>query len=351
MRIVFMGTPEFAVPSLDALCAAGMAPALVVTQPPARRGRRSHEEPTPAAAAARARNLDVLETDNVCDGDAFARVAALKPDLVVVVAFGQILRKNLLDLPAHGCLNLHPSLLPKYRGAAPVAWAIMDGVTASGISIIKLVKKLDAGPIVAQEPFAIGPDETAADANARAAIAGAAILARVVGDYAAGRPPAERVQDDALATYAGMFTKEHGEVDFNKPARAVWNQIRAVQPWPRASAWHRPADGGAPSRLILWRALVDDAATVGSRVPEEPARAAASAGVSKGAERSDEAAGSPAPGTILSVFPDGIRVACAPGVLTLTELQAEGRSRQPAAEFLKGHPVALRDTFTARLNS
>ncbi len=313
---VFLGSPDFAVPSLKAMCAGGIAPALVVTQPSARRSRRGEPEPTPVGRAAIELGLPLLETESASTGEAFDQIAAIEPDACVVVAFGQILRRSLLKLAPLGCLNVHPSMLPKYRGAAPINWAMMDGVSDSGVTVMRLVKRLDAGPVLAQAPFQIGPEETAPEALARAAVAGAELLSDVLARCAAGNPPVPQEQDEALATYAGLLTPEHGEVDFDKPARRVWDQIRAVQPWPRANTTvHRPG-GESPVRLVVWRA----------RVLEE----AGDAGV--------------ATGTVVGVCAEGPVVACGAGKLVLTELQLEGRRRSPGADFLRGFgmPVGTR---------
>lgn len=317
MKIVFLGSPEFANPSLRALVQAGLAPELVVTQPPARRNRRGEARSSPVGEAAKELGLPLLEEAKVSVGDAFDQIAAIKPDIAVVVAFGQILRKSLLALPKHGCINLHPSMLPKYRGAAPINWAMIDGVRESGITVMRLVKKLDAGPVLLQRPFEIREDEVAAEALDRSALIGAEMIVEVVQSFASGSPYPEVVQDETQASYAGLFKKEDGALDFNLPANRVWDRIRGVQPWPGAYAQHLPKDAErSPQRLIFWRAKPDES------------------------NASDAE-----PGTIIEASSEGVRVACARGTILLTEIQREGKPRRAASDFLSGYAIAPGERF------
>ncbi|MCK6439131.1 MAG: methionyl-tRNA formyltransferase [Planctomycetes bacterium] len=316
MNLVFMGTPAFAVPSLEALVAARFRPSLVITQPSARRSRRGEAERSELGAAAVKLGLDVMESEKISATPEFEKLTALKPDLIVVVAFGQILRKNVLTLPRFGCINLHPSKLPAYRGAAPIQRAIMDGVETSGITVMKIGVKLDAGPILAQKDFPISPEETAEEAGVRAAKDGAAMIVDVVRAYASGTPPKETPQDDALATYAHMLAKEDGAIHFDRPANRVWDQIRGVTPWPRAYTYH-PGKRGV-TRLIVHRA--------------EPATNTSGA----------------APGTITAINQRGIEIACATTSLVLTRLQAEGKPVREAADFLRGFPMEPGERLSAR---
>jgi len=315
---VFFGTPEFAVPTLVALCEAGFAPALVVTQPSKRRSRRGEAEPSPVAAAAISRGLPVLETENTAEEPALSRLKEIAPKLGIVVAFGQILRKVVLNLPTHGCINLHPSMLPKYRGAAPINWAMLDGVTDSGITVMRLVRKLDAGPILLQQPFHIPTTETADETLSRAATSGATLVTQVVRAFSDGHPPVEVPQNDADATYAGMLGREHGQIDWSRPSNRVWDQIRGVQPWPRAEAVLARADSSV-ERILVWRA--------------EPLATGGGASV---------------PGTIVALETKAIVVACGQATaIRLTELQTEGRRRMDAEALLRGWKVAVGERFLA----
>lgn len=313
---VFFGTPEFAVPLLERLCAEGLAPGLVVTQPTKRRSRRGEPEPSPVALAAGRLGIDVLETEDTSQPDSLERIRAAKPALGIVVAFGQILRKSVLNLPRFGCINLHPSMLPKYRGAAPINWAILDGVTESGITVMRLVRKLDAGPILMQRPFRIPRDETADRTLGRAATEGASMLASVARQFAEGHPPMEVPQNDADATYAGMLSREHGMIDWSRTADRVWDQIRGVQPWPRAETHLTGSDGGR-ERLLIFHA--------------EPMAGTGATGV---------------PGEILAAGADGIVVCCGGGTrLLVTEIQCEGRRRMAVEQALNGLAVRPGDRF------
>lgn len=308
MKTIFLGTPDFAVPSLRALVAAGLSPALVVTQPSKRRVRRGQLSHSPVGEAALELGLELLECERIAKNEAFERVSEIAPELMIVVAFGQILRKPVLQLARHGCINLHPSMLPQYRGAAPIQRAVMDGVRESGISVIQLVRALDAGPILKQVPFALGENESAAEALERAADAGAALIVEVVQAIAAGRGPVPQAQDDALANYAHMLTKEDGAIDFAAPVAQVHNLIRGVTPWPGAFTHHH----GGLLKVHQARVLSNS----------RPAAAA---------------------GTIVGLGKDGMDVACGDGVLRILEVQAENRPRRLVADFLNGAKIALGD--------
>lgn len=315
-RSIFLGSPGFAVPSLRALAEAGLTPSLVVSPPSRRRSRHGKPAPTEVGAAAAELGIPAFETENTSSPEAMARFSELAPDLAIVVAFGQILRKGFLNLPKHGCINLHPSLLPKYRGAAPINWAILDGETETGITVMRLVRKLDAGPILAQAPFSIPSHETADQALERAAIVGAAMIVDVARRFADGRPPEALPQDDSLATYAGMLSKEHGFIDFSRPAYRVWDQIRGVQPWPRATTRHLSGSGSSAT-ITIWRAEPQKAHCAETRI-----------------------------GRIVSVSAEGIDVVCGQGsMLRLQELQIDGRRRLLARDFIKGYRIEAGDSL------
>jgi methionyl-tRNA formyltransferase len=299
MRVIFLGTPEIAVPTLRALASAPeFKPQLVMTQPDARRSRRGGAEPSPVARASAELGLPCEAVENVSTGEAFARLLAAAPDIIVVVAFGQLLKQRVLDLPRHGCINLHPSSLPKYRGAAPVQRAVMEGVVESGLTVMQLVRKMDAGPILLQRPWRMDTDKDAAELLAEAAGLGAPMILEVLRhiDTMEARP-----QDESAATFAPLLEKSDGELHFARTANELHNRIRAVQPWPKAEAW---VEREAPVRVIVRRASVTQ--------------------------------GHGAPGSVLAVTTEGIVVACGDGALLLREIQLEGKPVCPARDVANG---------------
>ena len=300
MRLVFFGTPAMACPALARLASqAEFRPLAVFTQPPARRSRRGAPEPSPVGATAAAIGLPVHEVQSVNEGPALEALRALAPEVIVVVAFGQILKRAVLELPVYGCLNFHPSLLPRYRGAAPVQRAVLEGVVDSGLTIMRLVRKLDAGPILLQQPWRMDPAKDAEELLAEAGERGAEMLLDVLRDLPRLAP---QPQDDAQATFAPPLDKPDGELRFGRSAAEVANRIRAVQPWPRATATLLQPAG--PKRVLVYGPQL---------VPGEGP-----------------------PGTVLRVDGAGIVVACAPGAVCLRELQLEGKPRLPARDVANG---------------
>ena len=251
LRIVFFGTPAFAVPSLDALLASRHSVVGVVTQPDRPRGRGQRTTASPVKDAATAAGILVLQPQSVKMPDFATGLAALGADLAVVAAYGQILTEQLLTTPRLGMINVHASLLPKYRGAAPVHRSIIDGEPATGVTIMRVVKALDAGPMMAVETLSIGPNQTSDELERDLARVGAELLVTVVDDIAAGRSH-ETPQDHALATYAPRLTKDDGRVDWNWPALRIHNLIRGLHPWPHAVTF---ANG---QRIILHRSRPSD---------------------------------------------------------------------------------------------
>lgn len=313
MRIVFMGTPELAAVSLRRLIgAAGFEVDAVVTQPDQPKGRGLKLTASPVKEVARQANLPVLQPQRAREEHFIQQLAALKPDLIAVAAYGQILPKAILDLPRFGCLNVHTSLLPKYRGAAPIQHAILNGDAETGVTIMKMDVGLDTGDILTQERTAIEPSDNSQTLHDRLANIGADLLARTIPQYVSGaiqpRPqPAEGV------SHAAKIKKQDGEIDWTQPARVIWNRVRGLVPWPGAFT-HLPAE---PHALLLkiWEA--------------EPM------------DRSGE------PGRILQADKNGIVVACGSGALIISLLQREGGRRLGAAEFLAGHPLKLGEKFSA----
>jgi methionyl-tRNA formyltransferase len=302
LRVVFLGTPEFAVPSLVALLDESDVLA-VITQPDRPKGRGRRIAPPPVAKVAQARHLRLLQPARLRTPELIETLRAMAPDVNVTAAYGKIIPREVLELPPLGSINVHPSLLPKYRGASPIASAILTGETETGVTIMYQSMELDAGDIILQRRVPIAPDDTARTLEARLARLGADALLEALRLIAAGSAP--RIpQDHRAATYAGKLEKEHGRIDWSKPPVDVVNLIRAMDPWPSAYTTHR---GGL---LKVWRA--------------------AAAGGSPRGE----------PGTILDV-PEGggMVVACGGGAVRLLEVQPEDRRRMGADEYTRGARV------------
>ena len=302
MRVVFMGTPDFAVPSLDALARAGHDLAAVVAQPdrPAGRGQALREPATKAWA--RGRGIPVLQPEKVRDGRLAAELAALRPDVLCVAAYGRILGKDLLELAPHGAINVHGSLLPKYRGAAPIQWAIARGETETGVSIMQMDEGLDTGDVLLQRVLAIGPDDRADALAPRLAALGGEALVEALAGLAAGTLVPMR-QDAARATLAPILSREDGRIDWSRPAQEIHDRLRGFSPWPGA-----------------WTTLDGKVLKVLEAVP------VAAAGL----------ADAP-PGTAEVEPGHGISVACARRTaLVVTRLQLEGKAPQAGAEFVNG---------------
>jgi len=315
IRIVFMGTSQFAVPILDALAATPHDVALVVSQPdrPAGRGRRTM--PPPIKEAARRAGVPLVQPESVGEPDALAALKEAAPDLIVVAAYGQKLPKAVLDLPPKSCLNVHASLLPLYRGAAPVAHAIREGREETGVTIQVMNEKIDAGKILASRATPIGPDETCGELTLRLAKLGAEMLVETLPDWLSGKASATE-QDHKKATLASKLTKESGAIDWTLPPERLRNFVRAMTPWPGAFAFLSRA-GQTPDRVSILRV-----------------------------ETADAADGGDIPGTIVWADRKTVKVACGgKGTVQVTRIkQASGRD-MAIAEYLKGHPVLRGDLF------
>lgn len=304
MRILFMGTPEFAVASLRRLVEAGHTICGVLTQPDKPRNRGHKVTFSPVKEYALSVGLDVYQPVTLRDEAALELVKGLAPELTVVAAYGKLLPEAILTVPPLGSINVHSSLLPKYRGAAPINWAILNGEETTGVSIMYMAKALDAGDVILQKSTPIGPDEDAPALTARLAQLGAEALSETVTALAAGT--ADRTpQNEAEMTYAPMLGRELSAMDWTRSAAALSCQVRGLIPWPCAQAEiagtrfkvYRTAPGGATDK---------------------------------------------APGTLLSAGKQGIEVACGDGrSLYLTEIQAEGGKRMSAAAYLLGHPMEV----------
>ncbi|MBM3451143.1 MAG: methionyl-tRNA formyltransferase [Armatimonadetes bacterium] len=314
MRVLFLGSPEFALPSLEAVAARHEIP-LVLTQPdrPAGRGRRLQSPPV--AVRARALGLGVLQPERLRDVRAILESAAA--DVAATVAYGKILPRWFLGLPRHGCINLHPSLLPRYRGASPIQQAILHGDAVTGVTSIRQTEALDAGEILLQRSSPIAPDETAGTLEMRLAIEGAAALVDVLDALAAGTLVSSP-QDEAQASYFGKLAKEDGELNWTLDAAALARQVRAMDPWP--GAWFRR--GGDAVRVWRARALEPHTATPTAEAADTPAMTSATA----------------SPGVVLRASLDGITVATGSGALEILEVQPAGGRRMPAADYARGRP-------------
>lgn len=300
-----MGTAELACASLQALVREPAFRVLaVVTQPDRPKGRDLKLTPSPVKQAAVAEKLPVFQPERARHEAFVEELRAFHPDLIVVAAYGQILPPSILALPRLGCLNVHTSLLPKYRGAAPIQWAILNGEPETGVTIMKMDAGLDTGDILTQAATPILPEDNAQTLHDRLARLGAELLVKTIPDLAAGRI-VPRPQQPEAATHARKITKEDGRLDWTQPARSIWNRIRAFTPWPGAFSY---APGPKPLLLKIWSAEVETGQN----------------GV---------------PGTILSADKTGIIVGCGEQALRILELQREGGRRLKAGEFLLGHPL------------
>jgi methionyl-tRNA formyltransferase len=310
LKIIFMGTPELSCASLERLAREPQAHlAAVVTQPDKPQGRELKLQPPPVKVLAEKFHLPVLQPFKARDEFFISQLRELQPDLIVVVAYGHILPPAILDLPQFGCLNVHTSLLPKYRGAAPIQWAIANGETETGVTIMKMDTGMDTGPILTQKRILLSPADDSVTLHNRLALLGAELLLETIPDYVDGKiQPKPQSQD---VTYAPKIKKEDGQIDWNLPARTILNRLRAFMPWPGAFTILK--SGPKPCLLKIWRAEV---------VPKT--------GV---------------PGEILSADSHGITIACGQDALNILELQREGGRRMSAAEFLAGHPLKAGNKF------
>lgn len=304
MKLVFCGTPAFAVPTLKAVLAAGHEVALAVTQPDRPSGRGMQMVEPPVKVTARDAGIPVVQPEKVKNNLEFrARLEGIQPDAIVVVAYGRIVPKWMLDLPRFGNLNLHASLLPKYRGAAPIQWAVAMGETVTGVTTMLLAEGLDTGDMLLQKEMAIGPDVTAQELFPRLAEMGAPVMVETLAGLEAGTIT-PRKQDDARATLAPILTREDGRMDFGRDAAEVYNRWRGFYPWPGA-----------------WTMLGGKKLTVHRM---KPAQGVAGAG----------------PGEI-GVDGGRLLVACGGGAaVEIAELQLEGKKRMAAGDFLRGHALA-----------
>jgi methionyl-tRNA formyltransferase len=324
LRIIFMGTAELSCASLETLARdETFSVAAVVTQPDKPKGRELKLQPSPVKSLALNLNLSVLQPERARDEKFIGELRALKPDLIVVVAYGHILPQPILDLPKFGCLNVHTSLLPKYRGAAPIQWAIANGETETGVTLMKMDAGLDTGPIVLQRRTPILPADDSATLHDRLAQLGAELLAQTIPDFVAGKIQPQP-QPARSASHAPKIKKEDGCIDWNLPAKTIRNRLRAFTPWPGAfTFWFGvPPSGGNGIRI---------------GAPPEGGTPYAPRPILLKIWKAETVEQSGGIGEILSADKNGIIIACGQDALRILELQREGGRRMNAAEFLAGH--------------
>jgi methionyl-tRNA formyltransferase len=300
--IIFMGTPDFAVPSLHLLCQEGYNVALVVTRPDRPKGRGRKLVPPPVKLKALELNLKVLQPSTLKTEEFSDQVKHIQPDFFVVIAFGHILSEEMLQLPKLGAINIHASLLPKYRGPAPIQWAIINGDSQTGVTTMFMDKGMDTGDVLLTKTETISPDDTAATLHDRLAKTGADLLIKTLKDLAAHKiNPIP--QDHSAATYAPLLKKQDGHINWHKPASELEPFIRGVTPWPGAFTFHNE------TRLKIFKAAL---------ISESVLEAA---------------------GTVLKAFPDELRVATGKGVLSISEIQGPSGKRLGVAAFLRGYKL------------
>jgi methionyl-tRNA formyltransferase len=300
LRLVFMGTPDFAVPSLRKLVDLGEQVVAVITQPDRPKGRGQRMAPPPVKLLAAAHGIPVLQPEKVRAPEFVEIVRGLHPDLIVVTAFGQILPKTILEIPRFGCINIHASLLPRYRGAAPINWCIINGETETGVTIMQMDEGLDTGDMLLKKSVPIGPDDDAQSLHDRLSVAGADALGEVLELLVTGKLSPEK-QDDRLSIYAPMLKKEDGCIDWERDPRYICNMVRGLTPWPGAYTFLEE------KVLKICRCRV--------------------------------AGGDGRPGTVLQADRAGLVIACGDGGVLVEELQLEGKKRLSVRDFLAGYNI------------
>ena len=302
MRVVFMGTPDIAAACLKKILEDGFDVVGVYTQPDRPKGRGMKRVYSPVKEVALAADLPVFQPENFRDGETVEQLRALQPDIVAVVAYGRILPQKVLDIPSKGCVNIHASVLPQYRGSAPNQWAVLDGLAETGVTAQHMVLKMDAGDIIDVSKTAIGENETAGELLDRLAVLGAELLSRTLTRFENGTVEGVQ-QNEAEVTFAPMLDKTMCPIDWNQTARQVHNHVRGLHPWPVATA----ELGG--TKFKIHQTVV---------LPDAPAAA---------------------PGTILGLTKTGLQVACGSGAVEIRSLQAEGGKRMAAPDYFRGHPL------------
>ena len=309
MRVIFMGTPDFATGTLEEIVLAGHEVVGVVTQPDKPKGRGKTLMPTPVKEVAMKYNLPVYQPKKVREPEFVEVLRGLKPDVMVVAAFGQIISKEILEMPKYGCINVHASLLPAYRGAAPIQWAVINGDKESGVTIMQMDEGIDTGDMIEKVVVPIAEDETGGSLFDKLSQAGAKLCVKVLQDLEDGKAVREKQPEESTTPYARMIDKKKGSIDWEKPAKEIEQLIRGLNPWP--SAYTRLQG----KTLKIWKAEVL-------------------------LEHSQEA-----PGQITEVTKDSIVVQTGQGRLKILELQLEGKKRMDAASFLRGYALKEGESF------
>ena len=304
MRVVFMGTPDIAATCLKKILEQGYDVVGVYTQPDRPKNRGMKLQPSPVKEVALAHEIPVFQPESFREPETVQELHTLQPDVVAVVAYGRILPQSVLDIPPKGCINIHASLLPRYRGSAPYQWAVLDGLEETGVTAMYLCREMDAGDIIDTAKTPIDPEETAGELLDRLAVLGAELLHKTLANIEKGtatRTP----QDDALVTYAPMLDKTMSPIDWTRTARQIHNHVRGLNPWPVATT---ELQG---KRFKIYTTAVVDAATDAT------------------------------PGTVLGLTKTGLQMACGDGVVEIRVLQAEGGKRMAAPDYFRGHPLEL----------
>ena len=301
LRVVYMGTPDFAVPGLDRLLADGHDIIAVVTQPDRPKGRGQKLALSPIKEAAYAHNLPVLQPQKIKDPTFMASIADLAPDIMVVVAFGQFLPKLLLDLPPLGCINVHASLLPCYRGAAPIHWAVMNGETTTGVTTMYMDVGMDTGDMILKATTTIGDNETTGELHDRLKYLGAQVLSETLSLASQGNAP-RQPQNHQIATYASLLKREHEQISWGKSARSIHNQVRGLNPWPGAYTLHDEKP------IKIWSTQIVESSN------------------------SDISSG-----MVVAITADTIIIECGEGRVSLTEVQPANKRRMTGGEYARGY--------------
>ena len=314
MRVIFMGTPDFAVGTLEALVKSEHEVVAVVTQPDKPKGRGKAMQPTPVKEVALRENIPVLQPKKVREPEVVEELSKLNADVIVVVAFGQIIPKTILELTKYGCINVHGSLLPKYRGAAPIQQAVIDGEKESGVTIMRMGTGLDTGDMISRIVVPIAKDETGGTLFDKLAEAGAKLLVETLPHIFDGTAVYEKQPEESPTPYAGMITKQMGLINFGKSAAELERLVRGLNPWPSAfTFWNGKT-------LKVWESFVVKSEEAGTEKPE--------------------------PGTVVKTDKKGIYVACGEDVLVLSQVQLEGKKRMDADAFLRGCHIETGSRFT-----
>ena len=300
MRVVFMGTPDIAATCLKRILADGFQVVGVYTQPDRPKGRGMKLTASPVKKVALEAGIPVFQPENFREEETVEALRALKPDVCAVVAYGRILPQKVLDVPTFGCINIHASLLPKYRGSAPYQWAVLNGEKETGVTAMYLCREMDAGDMIDRVTTPIGENETAGEVLDRLALLGAGLLSKTLARFQAGPVAAEK-QDESLVSYAPMLDKSLCPIDFHRTAQQVHDQVRGLQPWPVATMELQ-----------------------GKRFKVHETRVTAGKGE---------------PGEILGLTKTGLVIACGEGAVEIRTLQAEGGKRMNAPDYFRGHPL------------